>query len=430
MRGIWLTLIAMLTPLAAAQDYQVGDRIVCIRDFSPLIENAAEVDNISRGMWYTVRAVRKDAVSIAASRVGWIDKRDVMPLNKAAADLFTKQIFESPYDPRPYEARGLVWEGLGVLDRAIVDFTWALWLDPTNETIYCNRGVAWQQKGEYGFAIYNYSKALELQPDAITYANRGVAYSKMKDEDLAIADFDRAIELDPGYAHAYHLRGISKTLKGDHAAALMDITYSIRLDPRSADAYDARGWVRERLGEPSGIDDFNEALRTNPNHEHAHFRRGAALGRAGEYDKAIADYQEVIRLNPDYPGVYMSLGWTLQKTRAYEKALDSYEKALRQDELNAYAWNNLAWLRATCPEARFRNGDQAVKDATRACELSDWKDAERLDTLAAAHAEAGNFVTAVKWQLKAKELSGEQDKTAMEMRAELYRSGKPYRTSE
>ena len=42
--------------------------------------------------------------------------------------------------------------------------------------------------------------------------------------------------------------------------------------------------------------------------------------------------------------------------------------------------NELAWLQATCPEAKARDGKQAVEHATRACELSAWKEAAFLDT--------------------------------------------------
>ena len=39
--------------------------------------------------------------------------------------------------------------------------------------------------------------------------------------------------------------------------------------------------------------------------------------------------------------------------------------------------------------------------ATRACELTEWKVAHGLTTLAAAYSEAGNFAAAVEWQAKA-----------------------------
>ena len=48
--------------------------------------------------------------------------------------------------------------------------------------------------------------------------------------------------------------------------------------------------------------------------------------------------------------------------------------------------------------------DQEVALATKAWELSGWKDASHLETLAAAYAATGDFDSAVKWQTAANAL--------------------------
>jgi hypothetical protein len=83
---------------------------------------------------------------------------------------------------------------------------------------------------------------------------------------------------------------------------------------------------------------------------------------------------------------------------------------------------------AACPEAKCRDGKKAVEAATRACELTEWKKADCLDTLAAAYAESGDFNAAVMWERKAIAIvADERNKDAFRSRVALYQARKPYR---
>ena len=86
-----------------------------------------------------------------------------------------------------------------------------------------------------------------------------------------------------------------------------------------------------------------------------------------------------------------------------------------------------ARLLAACPDEQIRDGADAVKAATTACELTDWKNPLFLSTLAAAHAEAGEFDQAVEWQQKAIELSAGTAEQELRERLELFRQEQPYR---
>ncbi len=116
----------------------------------------------------------------------------------------------------------------------------------------------------------------------------------------------------------------------------------------------------------------------------------------------------------------------------FAEAIIDYEAAVRVDPGYALAFNDLAWLRATCPVAEFRDGAKAVEQASKASELTNWKKARCVGTLAAAYAETGDFDSAVKWHKKAIDLltkEEEQLRADFEERLKLYQSGKPYRES-
>src|SRR5437879_13021118 len=88
-----------------------------------------------------------------------------------------------------------------------------------------------------------------------------------------------------------------------------------------------------------------------------------------------------------------SLSYTEKKE--YAKAKADYEQNIKVAPDDAMARNDYAWLLATCADAEARDGKKAVEHATHACRKTDWKNASFLDTLAAAHAEAGQFEEAV-----------------------------------
>jgi tetratricopeptide (TPR) repeat protein len=112
----------------------------------------------------------------------------------------------------------------------------------------------------------------------------------------------------------------------------------------------------------------------------------------------------------------------------YERALAAYDEMARTYPDFVDAHSTSAWIRATCPDARFRNGKIAVASATRACELTNWQDAGELSILAAAFAEAGDFTQAVRWQQKVigmivdpRSVQVCRNRLAMFMAAEPYR---------
>ena len=96
--------------------------------------------------------------------------------------------------------------------------------------------------------------------------------------------------------------------------------------------------------------------------------------------------------------------------------------------MNAFAYMSRASIRATCPDARHRDGKKAIESATKACELTAWMDPTALSTLAAACAQAGDFDAAVKWQSKSIDLfTDAKDKQDQPSRLKLYQRKRPYR---
>jgi tetratricopeptide (TPR) repeat protein len=182
------------------------------------------------------------------------------------------------------------------------------------------------------------------------------------------------------------------------------------------------------------IREFTEAIRLDPTNADAYQQRGLVYDHKKEYDKAISDFTDAFRLEKveaDKGNHLNARGAAHEHKKDYAKAIADYTEAIQLDTNDDAAHDRLAWILATCPKDDVRDGKRAVELAKKACELKQWDDSDSLDTLAAAHAETGNFAEAVKWEKQALEkghgFSEKKDKKGAEARLKLYEAGKPYR---
>jgi tetratricopeptide (TPR) repeat protein len=127
------------------------------------------------------------------------------------------------------------------------------------------------------------------------------------------------------------------------------------------------------------------------------------------------------------PTAHGGMGLALCNQGRYQEAMAHFNEAVRLGPNDPMAHDNRARLLATCPEAKYRDGKEAVAAATRACAMTGWSYPMFLDPLAAACAEAGDFGAAVAWQEKAIGLVPDGvKKDDYRARLALYRAGKPY----
>jgi len=112
----------------------------------------------------------------------------------------------------------------------------------------------------------------------------------------------------------------------------------------------------------------------------------------------------------------------------YSNVIAALHQAILLDSKDDWSYNRLAWIKATCPDGSVRNGKEAVSVATKACELTEWKDWEFIDTLAAAYAEAGDFKRAIEFQGQALRTGNpsESEQNEMRERLSLYGESRPF----
>lgn len=164
--------------------------------------------------------------------------------------------------------------------------------------------------------------------------------------------------------------------KGDVAAAKRNVDAALHDDPTFWPALYVRAQIFAGQGKyDAAIQDCNAALHQERGLVEAALLRANINFRLGKYSEAQKEFNHLVSLHP-------------------------------RPVTLARVLSDRAWFYSTCPDATFRNGQQAIKDAKAACSIMVWKDEHMIDTLAVALAETGDFNSAVQYVSQALAVKG------------------------
>jgi Flp pilus assembly protein TadD len=208
--------------------------------------------------------------------------------------------------------------------------------------------------------------------------------------------------------------------------------YALKVTENNAGAETSYGGA---LAEAGRFDEaelhLSNAVRLNPTAPKAHNHLGNVLLNEGKLNEAIEHFNEALRITPDQAAVYVNLSIAYTKLGKYEQAIQNWTRAVELEPTIADILKNPAWLLATAGNVSAQDADRAIEFARRACELGGYKEAELLDTLAAAYAAAGRFEDAVRTAqqaIDAAKAGGREDLAGeIKNRMELYKTGQRYR---
>jgi serine/threonine-protein kinase len=263
--------------------------------------------------------------------------------------------------------------------------------------------------------------ALAIRPrDALAYGIIAWYLWKRGDCPGALVAADRAIDNNPNYFSGYFSRGLALRETKDLSGAAAALRRAADLDPSNPGPFWYLGDVLRRQGDGAAAADADRKAAD---------RLSVIVRDSMDQPGALAGLQRAVERDPGHDLDRYKLGQFLQQQGRSAEAERAYLGVIKVQPACVLAYDSLARLLATCSDDKVRDGKRAVEYATKACELSGWKDPLCVDTLAAAYAETGHFEEAVRYQTRALEDSTSKDdlRTAARQRLELYREKKRFR---
>ena len=189
------------------------DRLAMLRDWSDTAVTA-------RGNWENPKAMAEDPAAICPPELS--AKASLLDQGIRPAAQFYLQIARRATDPRDmleYAAEAL---------RLSAGYGEAASVEARAHKLIGARRL---DSSLYAEAIVQYTEAIGLDPtDAVAYNDRGFAYFALGDYAKAVDDLDRAIELDPRLATAYCNRANAECVLGAYDAAEADCDAALALD--------------------------------------------------------------------------------------------------------------------------------------------------------------------------------------------------------
>jgi len=244
--------------------------------------------------------------------------------------------------------------------------------------------------------------------------------------------FRHALDVMPENAVAHINLGSVFEQAGRADEAQLHYREALRIDPNRAQAHNNLANVLEAAGKfDEAVPHYEEAIRLRPREAIPRNHFGMALAGQGRYDEALTNYSVATRIAPRDPLPHYLSGVALLKLGQTARAIQSFRAAIQLDPNHARSLDRLARVLACASDSSMRDGAEAIRLATRAAELTDWQQPAVLDTLAAAHAEAGHFEDAVKVLQGAIELLNQngaaEEARSLAPRLQSFQSRQPWR---
>ena len=273
------------------------------------------------------------------------------------------------------------------------------------------------------------------------YLNRARIHGQLNDAESEIKDLSFVLEKEKGNILALLMRSYAYLSEDKIDEAKKDMEAILAINKLNALGIILQAQIAAQEK------DFDLAVknmkmvingtRPSPQRVRYQLQLSSIYRQAERFNDALEIYSEILKRDPSNFDVILARATTVLGMGKHEQAIADYETAMElgtslEPSQKELVWNNLAWVLATSPKDELRDGKRAVDLAIKAAELTEYKEAYILSTLASAYAEIGDFEKAIKWSTKAVEYAEKnptRDSQVEDLKKELesYKKKEPWR---
>lgn len=351
-----------------------------------------------------------------------------------------------PENIEAFQARAALRLKNNDVEGAMSDLETVLMKDPTNQQV---AGAAVQKLVDLNRveeALDLTTKALSAKPSEGMYRMRAILYRSQDKLEEAMSDLNKAIAMQPKDPMTLLQRAELALDREDVKSAKEDLRAALKAAPGIINA-DATIALRAQIAVeenrlPDAINDAKLLVDRNPEDLFRRLRLANLYTIDKRPRKAIDVLSSALNIDPKNAMILRSRGDALLSVGDHAGAIDDYETAIsslgnidesaddRQKAEAAGAYNNLSWVLSTSPIESVRDGKRALELGEKAAKLTNYEQAHILSTLAAAHAELGDFPQAIEWSTKAVELGTTKENEQLDqlkLELENYKKNEPWR---
>ena len=212
---------------------------------------------------------------------------------------------------------------------SLMQYKYALEIDPRNPQVYNNLGLTYKKIGDYKKATESFKTSLSIKPNFPEACNN-LALS-LKEEmkvDDAINYLNKAIEFKPNYSEAFYNLGNTLTVKGDFRKAINAFKKAIELKPDYFDALNNLGATYNLYKDYSNaLKSISKALKIRPNIADAYNNLGTAELNLENESEAIKSYNKAIKIDPKFVLAYSNLCGLYERSNQLKKLKETINKA-------------------------------------------------------------------------------------------------------